>query len=536
MSAKLLVISGPNRGATYFLDEGETTLGRANEAGITLASTQVSKKHFAIVCSHGKAELKDLGSSNGTFVNGVLTKKKLLANHDRISAGPFVLELILPELPAKVMPAVGAAPAAGAAMPNIDVGDGMMKMEEEEPKSLIGKYWKKFDDTFLPVMYDFYEKMDYPTLMSLMFTVYVVLSLGFAVYPVLQRSREEVLREAENQAKYISQQVAHLNRQAILEKREGAVITDFADLAIHVREVVVANLEGRILAPGSRLNEMYNNPIFLKYRSVLEKQWKTGQDWNKPRIFRNVDAEEIYAFTPVPVLSAAKGANVPGAVATVIYSTASIALDPGTVSSVYLEALFWSAAAGVIFLYLLYRVTHRPLELLTEDMDKVLKGDAETVEKKYRNDVVDHLIDNVNAALGRIPKADGKTKEEVNAGDTEGVIINNMMRSIEYLAMNAKHPMFMLDLDGKITQVSQSFEELTGIRGAHGEMLESVSRDESFPALIKEMMGKANDAAAEGVHEDYDFNAGTHKIHGYALSGLPGKIEGYLFLFEKLGD
>lgn len=532
MSAKLLVISGPNRGATYFLEEGETSLGRANEANITLASTQVSKKHFAIQVANGKAELKDLGSSNGTFVNGVLTKRKLLQNHDRISAGPFVLELILPELPARVMPGVAPAVASGP-MPSIDVGDGLMKMEEEEPKSLVGKYWKKFDDTFLPVMYDFYEKMDYPTLMSLMFTVYVVLSLGFAVYPVLQRSREEVLREAEHQAMYISQQVAYLNRQAILEKKEGALITDFAESEIHVKEVVVANMEGRILAPGSRLNEMYNNPIFLKYRGLLEKK----QDlWGKPRIWRNVDAEEIMAFTPVMVLSPTKGFNVPGAVATVIYSTSSLALDPGTVSSVYLEALFWSAVVGVIFLYLLYRVTHRPLELLTEDMDRVLKGDAETVEKKYRNDVIDHLIDNVNSALGRIPKADGKTKEEVSTGDTEGVIINNMMRSIEYLAMNAKHPMIMIDPDGKITQASQAFEELTGIRGAHGEMLESVSRDESFPALIKEMMGKSVDAAAEGVHEDYDFNAGTHKIHCYALSGLPGKVESYLFLFEKLGD
>gem|GEM_PF-3724876 len=530
MAIKLLVVSGPNRGATYFLEEGDTSLGRAMEASIVLASTQVSKKHFSIIVAHGKAELKDLGSANGTFVNGVLTKRKVLANHDRISVGPFVLELIIPEVPVKAAP---AAPLAAGVAPGIDVGDSMMKIEEEVPTSLVGKYWKKFDDTFLPVMYDFYEKIDYPTLMSLMFTVYVVLSLGFAVYPVLQRSREEVMREAEHQAMYISQQVAYLNRQAILESKEGALITDFAEAEVHVTEVVVVNMEGRILAPGSRLNEMYNNPIFLKYRGLLEKK----QDmWGKPKIWRDVENEKIMAFTPVMVLSKTKGFNVPGAVSVVIYGTSQLALDPGTVSSVYLEALFWSAVVGVIFLYLLYRVTHRPFELLTEDMDKVLKGDAETVEKRYRNDVVDNLIDNVNAALGRIPKADGKTTEETSAGDTETVIINNLMRSVEYLAMNAKHPMMMVDLDGKVTQASPNWEELTGIRGAQGELLESVSRDESFPALIKEMMGKAGDAGGDGVHEDYEFNAGTYKIHGYALSGLPGKIEAYLFLFESMGD
>jgi hypothetical protein len=532
MSAiKLVVISGPNRGATYFLDDGETSLGRGTEANIVLASTQVSKKHFALACSHGKAELKDLGSSNGTFVNGVLTKKKILTNHDKISVGPFVMEILLPEI-IKANPLAAPAPAGGA-LPGIEASEGQFKMEEEQPTTLVGKYWKKFDDTFLPVMFDFYEKMDYPTLMALMFAVYVILSLGFAVYPVLQHSREEVMREAEHQAMYIAEQVGYLNRQQIIEGKEGSLLTDFAEKEAHVKEVVIANMEGRILAPGNRLNEAYNNPTFLRYKGILEKNPKM---WGQTKILRDNENEQIFAFSPVMILSKTKGVSVPGAISTVIYSTSQLALDPGTVSSVYLEALFWSAMVGVVFLYLLYKVTHKPLEKLSEDMDKVLKGDAEAVEKKYKNDVVDNLIDNVNAALGRIPKADGSKKEDEQAGDTEGVIINNMMRSIEYLAMNAKHPMLMVDTEGRVTHVSASFEELTGIRGAHGEMLESVSRDESFPALIKEMMGKAPDLASEGVHEDYDFNAGTHKIHGYALSGLPGKIEGFLFLFEKLGD
>jgi hypothetical protein len=533
MSVKLVVISGPNRGATYFLEEGDTTLGRGTDAGIVLASTQVSKKHFVVACSGGKAELKDLGSSNGTFVNGVLSKRCRLVNHDRISVGPFVLEILLPEV-ARANPL--AAPAAdfdGTSLLGIDASGGQFKMEEEQPTSLVGKYWKKFDDTFLPVMYDFYEKLDYPTLMSLMFAVYVILSLGFAVYPVLQHSREEVLREAEHQAMYISEQVGYINRQNIIEGKEGALMTDFAEKEEHVKEVVVANMQGRIMAPGNRLNEAYNNPRFARYRQMLEKNQNL---WGKTRVMRDTDNDEIFAFTPVMVLSKTKGIQVPGAISTVIYSTSQLALDPGTVSSVYLEALFWSAVVGVIFLYLLFKVTHVPLLKLTEDMDKVLKGDAETVEKKYKNDVIDNLIDNVNAALGRIPKADGSRKEEEKANDTEGVIISNMMRSIEYLAMNAKHPMMMVDSEARLTQLSASFEELTGIRGAAGEMLDSVSRDQSFPALIKEMIGKAPDAAAEGVHEDYDFNAGTHKIHGYAISGLPGRVEGYLFLFEKLGD
>ncbi len=63
MSIKLVMISGPNRGATYFLEEGETLFGRGADAGIVLANSQVSKKHISLVCAHGRVELKDLAGA-----------------------------------------------------------------------------------------------------------------------------------------------------------------------------------------------------------------------------------------------------------------------------------------------------------------------------------------------------------------------------------------------------------------------------------------------------------------------------------------
>lgn len=531
MANKLLVIAGPNRGATYFLDEGEISFGRGAEAHIVLGSSQVSKKHFALVNQGRKMELKDLGSSNGTFVNGVLTKRRLLKNGDRVSAGPFVLEVVMPEAAAQPFVNPAAGYEAGVPPPVIDAGQFKM---EEEPKSLVGRYKKKFDDVFLPVLYDFYERQEYMSLLAVMFAVYSVINLGFSVYPVLQRSREEVLRQAEHQARYISQQVAYLNRQAILEGKEAALITEFAETEVNVKEVTVANLEGRIMAPGSRLNESYNNPYFVKYKNDLQKNQNL---WGKPRTVRVPDREEVYVFTPIMVLSKTKGINVPAAVATVIYSTASIALDSGTIASVYLEALFWSGFLGVIFLYLLYHVSHRPIEKLTDDMDKVLKGEGDAVEKKYKNEIIDKLVDSVNSALSRIPRAEGGGNDDAAAGgDQERMIIDNMMHSVEFLAMQSKHAMLTLDTEMRVKNASESFEELTGIRGAQGEVIDSVSRDQSFPALLKDLMEKANEAGNEGASEPYDFNSGSHKVRCLALSGIPGRPEAYIYLFEKEPD
>jgi hypothetical protein len=531
---KLLVVSGPNRGATYFLEEGENSFGRAPENQIVLASTQVSKKHFAITFQGKKAEIRDLGSSNGTFVNGVLTKKKLLQNHDRISAGPFVMEILIPEAaPRPDLSQFNSAGAGGGTAPPISIDPGQFKIEEE-PKGFIGKYKKKFDDVFLPVLFDFYEKMEYANLLIAMFVVYVIINLGFTVYPVLQRSREEVLRQAEHQAQYISAQLAYLNRQAIVEGKEGALITEFAESEVYVKDAVVANLEGRIMAPGRMLNEAFNNPQFLRYKENLQK---SNALWGKTHKIRLPEKEEIVAFTPIMVMNPTKGINVPAAVATVVYSTANIALDSGTIGTVYLEALFWSGLLGIVFLYLLYAVSHKPLEHLIDDMDKVLKGEATSVEKKYKNETIDQLIDTVNSALGRIPRADAAPGQDVAAGgDQERMIIDNMMRSMEFLSMKAGPAMLMLDTELRVKMINGKFEELTGIRDATGEVIDTVSRDESFPALLKEMVEKSLNAGNEGVQEDYDFASGQHKIHAVALAGIPGRPESYLFLFEKQGD
>jgi hypothetical protein len=538
MNVKLMVVSGPNRGATYFLNDGENVLGRGADASVVLASTQVSKKHCVILCNGAKAEISDPGSSNGTFVNGVQIKKRLLQNHDRISVGPFVLEVLVPEVPVRVSGIGGVDAFAGGAFPSggvippVAIDAGHFKMEEEQPTSLVGRYKQKFDNIFLPVVYDFYERTDYATMLVVMFALYAILSLGFSVYPVLQRSREEVLRQAEHQAKYIAEQVAFLNRQAILENRENALTTDFAEAEVLVQEVVVANLEGRIMAPGSRLNEIYQNVYFQKYRDLIQKK----QDlWGKSRVIRIPDKDLLVAFMPIMVMSKTKGINVPGAIATVTFSTASIALDPGTIGTVYLEALFWSIILGVVFLYLVYHMTYKPIHVLMDNMNNVLKGEGSSVEKKYKNEVIDQLVDLINSALGRIPRADGK-KDDVQAGDSEQLIITNMMRSIEFLAMKAGGAMMLLDLEMRIQAINPAFEELTGMRGAQGETIDAASRDESFPALIKEMAGKAGDAGNEGVQEDYDFQSGQHKISAMALSSMPGKVESYVFIFEKQGD
>jgi len=77
-----LVIDGSGR--EQVLPEGDTVIGRAQGAKIRLADTGVSRRHAEIHVEHGYATVTDLGSTNGTFVNGRRVDQRSLEHGDAI--------------------------------------------------------------------------------------------------------------------------------------------------------------------------------------------------------------------------------------------------------------------------------------------------------------------------------------------------------------------------------------------------------------------------------------------------------------------
>jgi len=75
-------------GGDVSLAEGENVLGRVPEAAAWIESASVSRRHARILVSEGKARLEDLGSKNGTFLNGrKITSAVALADADEIRLG-----------------------------------------------------------------------------------------------------------------------------------------------------------------------------------------------------------------------------------------------------------------------------------------------------------------------------------------------------------------------------------------------------------------------------------------------------------------
>lgn len=87
---------------------GDNLLGRGEDSILILAEPRVSRRHAHIVMADGLATLEDLGSRNGTYVNGLKIEGPVtLRSGDRIGIGSFQLVFIM------VMTDAGSVTTAG---------------------------------------------------------------------------------------------------------------------------------------------------------------------------------------------------------------------------------------------------------------------------------------------------------------------------------------------------------------------------------------------------------------------------------------
>ena len=90
--ALVLVKRGPNAGSTFLLAEETTTVGRGPDSGVFLDDVTVSRKHAVFERRSGPAWfVRDLGSLNGTYVNGEQVDETKLATGDEVQIGRFKL-------------------------------------------------------------------------------------------------------------------------------------------------------------------------------------------------------------------------------------------------------------------------------------------------------------------------------------------------------------------------------------------------------------------------------------------------------------
>jgi hypothetical protein len=91
---ELVVTEGPDAGSRAPVVGSRITVGRLSGCSLTLTDSTVSREHAALVRRGDRWWVVDLGSTNGTRVNGARAAEQPVAPGDRIELGDVVLELV----------------------------------------------------------------------------------------------------------------------------------------------------------------------------------------------------------------------------------------------------------------------------------------------------------------------------------------------------------------------------------------------------------------------------------------------------------
>ena len=124
MDVNLVLLKKNNSQKAFSLSSGVTVIGRRHDCDLCISLMSVSRRHCQFNRDEGVLKIRDLGSRNGTYLNGKRIDEAVIRAGDYIEVGPlkFVLQvdgepkdIAKPELAAQALPQEGASTDDSAA-------------------------------------------------------------------------------------------------------------------------------------------------------------------------------------------------------------------------------------------------------------------------------------------------------------------------------------------------------------------------------------------------------------------------------------
>ncbi len=536
---KLTVVAGPNRGTTYVIHEGENSIGRQSGNEIVLSSSRVSKRHCTLVVSNGEVVVSDHGSSNGTFVNGELAKSRRVAPGDRISVGEFVLEMSAPpsSIPARAPAVVGLAPVLQFPADRMRQGGVGYPVAQHQhpvhesglgghsqpaaPKDPVQRALAVVEERLMPWFYGINLKTEWRLISAGIIGVFLVANVFVAVMPLLDSNRASIVAESGKRARYIARQMVESNVAALAANAEGKTDLGLAETADAVRVAMLLDLKNRVIAPAVKNGQHLVTGAEARFARKAAQSFLDGRE--SGYVVEAADEGVVVAIEPLKLAGQA-GRNVPVAMAVVSIDIEQATLQMGDMGVIYFKSLVLTGILTLVMGVILYRLTLKPFEILSEDLDRGLKGELGAVTHEFRFEELHRLWDLVNSAIQRIPKNDsgggaGSLEQALNPDD--------YVRPIEALLHDGHVGWLVFDHERKVLKLNPHFEEISGIRAdsAVGQELTAVARDQSMGALLEDLFGRAA-VAGESAAQNYDFSGVPHQVRmiGMGRTGEPARL------------
>ncbi len=513
---KLVAVGGKLRGKEFTLEEGENTLGRSPSASHSLSVNGVSKEHMQITVNGESCFVEDLGSSNGTFVNGKLIKKATIKNGDKIAVPNVIFQLVY----VKEKKVIIKKKVAKVAEDNENYSSA-----EVAPKDFIGRMKFLFKHKIMSVLYSFNEQYEWNVMLGILLFVFVCTSIGLTIGPVLVSSNNLLIREIASRGTQYAKEVSRFNAVALRRGNLDQINTTFLDNdAEGVVSYELFDLEGRIVRPLDKLNSYINDSFSIETREYFKNYENISRSFK-----RKLGGEELGIARAITSHNVQTGQQEPVGYIAIRFRPESLTVSAANNSVAYLESLITTCIVAVILFGMIYYLTTKPLDELRAQVEEVLRGKRKELESKSLFSEISGLRNTFNSVLSRIRELQNEDSGEFAEIEEDSGYVRQLY---EFMA-GAQGPVMVLNSEKLIEHLNPEGEDLTGLREniAQGSSLLDTARDQGFAATVIDLCDQSANNEGTNQSELYELTGKNYMINVTSLMGKDNFAKAFYITF-----
>jgi hypothetical protein len=496
---ELKIIKSPNGQSEQFeIPTGRSmVVGRAEECGIRLSSAGISKKHCVLTpISMTRVEVEDLGSSNGTYINGLLIKKHIMQPGDTLSVHNFVLQL------SKKIPDVTSS-AASDSLNNtfLNPDDAIDTFGIKKKRSTFDKMGDWLEDNVYPSADTLSSSMDVRLLCILALALWTLIVTSLSLSPFKTLANERARDESIQVARLYARQMVTLNQRAVIEQRYNDLIAELDVRRGETPGVIEAKIldvvNAQVLAPTQQLGR----PVNGKFEQM-------ALSYDREQI--NLDEDNGAAYVSIPIRVGTSDGNKTVATVFVQYSYVDGQFTLANLVEQIVNSIFWALIISCVFLIFIYRWTDGSLVRTARATEAALREGKNSIPLSIQWPALQKLVQEIGYSL---------TKALESGGD-DGFSSGNAQPAWAIGAVaNTKRASAALDANLTVLSWNKGMATLIGIQEAVavGADISQASRDVAFESAVRDLANECSSGAWQPHSRTIEFGG-----RGYRISMVGG--------------
>ncbi len=517
---KLVAVGGKIRGKEIILNEGENILGRSPEADHMITVDGVSKKHLSITVNGENCFVEDLGSSNGTFVNGKLVTKSTVVDGDKVALPNIIFQLVYVKEKKVVI-------KKQVVKNNEEEAD--LDFAETKPNDLPGKLKYFFKHNLMKVIYSFNEQYEWNFLLAILLLLLTCGNIYLTIGPILSQTKSLINGEVIERGKQIADEIVRANSIYLSRGDLQRIDTNFLERLVNSGDIEgyeLTDMEGRIVRPRIKIDTLDTDVFTAKSLNAFKRTGKYEESYVDNSITGKVGIAKVLQVNDITT-----GRNKPVGVIAIRFQPDSLRKYETMNNSAYLRALVYTTIYGAFFFGFIYYLTIRPIQDMRKQSEEVMRGKKKEINLKYLFEELNPLKNTLNTVLQ-------KNRELLNEDvDTFGEVEEDgpYVSILQEILQGCPGPAIVLNSEKNVEFVNEKAGDLTGMREnlVQGSNILDAASNEGFAGTLIKLADDAANNSGLNQTDYYELEGDSYIINVMALMGKDNFAKAFLITFMK---